>query len=562
MLVGVNNAGKSTILQGIKACYSFVTELIRERNVLNDDASRAAINISYLNLPDIRDAWHNHRQRKDRVTDIPVIFIIEFTNNIKFEIHLRQFFGQPHIKIRNSLRDISKDEVLEILRGNPILVPGFVGALVNEEQRTPQSINRTVAAGRHTEVLRNVLLQLKKEYPERFQTLDAVVTKYFNVKLSKVSFDETTDEYVTTLFDDDDVELDVGLAGSGFLQVLQLLTFILSKKSNIVLLDEPDAHLHPSLQKTLIEILTELGKNENIQFVISTHSKEVVAQSNPRDVIYIDNNDKQGKRLTSVPELIDVIGKLGYLDRIDLALLLQTKRCLFVEGDDHKLLHYFANKLGYPIFQGNKQVITIPRNGGDNYRYYDDLTVFSNFVGAELKAYSIIDRDLKTDEIIDEIIRKAKERNVITHVWKKHEIENYLINPHLLQRLVNEKLKKMGVATEVTNIDDLIRSCAEELRQDVEDKLSGQIVDWTRRKGEKIGVPEANKQAREIIASRWNTLDDIIGVVPGKELLSRFNGQIQALYGVTVGVHEITSQMTNEEIGEEISTVLRAIMDM
>lgn len=559
ILVGINNSGKSTILLGIKACFNFLSELIKERDELDNDSSRTAVDISFLHLPNIKDAWYKKKQRNFQSKIIPIIFNIEFTNGIKIEIHLNQYYGQPHVKIQNSSTPIAASEVLNILKSNPILIPGFVGALVQEELRTSQSVNRVIAAGRHTEILRNTMLQLKKAESQRFRLLSELIEKYFNVKLSKVDFNDVTDEFVITLFKDQDVELDIGLAGSGFLQVLQLLAFILVKKSNIVLLDEPDAHLHPSLQKILIEILTELSKKEKIQFVVSTHSKEIVAQTEPKKIIFIDKQNREGKRISSTSELIEIIGKLGALDHIDLALLMQTKRCLFVEGNDFKILHILANNLGVPIFQGNKQVIPIRRSGENNDRYYDDLTVFRDFIGVDLKAYSIRDHDVKSDEKITMIIQKSGEKFVKTHVWKKHEIENYLIVPGLLERVLNNKLSSSGSGTQISNIREIIMECTDKLKQELEDDMAQEMWHWEHRMGRTIEHKTAQQRAREIISSQWDTLEKRLIIVQGKELLKRINERTQSEYGVSTSTIELASQITREEIDGEISVVLQEI---
>ena len=558
VLVGVNNAGKSTILQGVRSCFNFLNELINERKKLDNKSARAAADVDSLNLANVKDAWHNKRQRTSKSKIIPIIFSIEFSNGIKVEIHLRQFYGQPHISIQNNLRDISKEEVLRLLKSNPILVPGFVGALVWEEYVTSQSVNRIIEAGRHTEVLRNVLLKLKETSPERFGLLNDIIQKYFGISLSNIKFNETLDEYVTTEYTEKNIELDIVMGGSGFLQFLQLLTFILSKKSSIVLLDEPDAHLHPSLQKILISVLTELSKNEHIQFIIATHSKEIVSHSDPRNIIYIDSENKEGKHLSSTPEIIDVLGKLGSIDHIDLALLLQTKKCLFVEGNEFKIIHQFANTLGIGIFQGNKQVIPIRRGGGNNDRYYDDLTVFRNFIGTDLKGYSIVDRDFKPDDLVASLIEKAKTKHVLTHVWNLHEIENYLLKPSIIEKIVNKKIDD-STQEKISNVKEIIIESSNEMRQDIEDYMSQTLIHWTRQKGETIEVSNANKKARQIIASKWNNWDDLIQIIPGKEILRKVKEKVQLTHNVSFGDLELASEMTPDDIDDEIKSVLSEI---
>ena len=559
VLVGVNNSGKSSILLAVRSFFNFLAELIKEREKLDNESSRAAVDIDYLNLPDVREAWHRKRQRTSNRKIIPVIFIVEFSNNLTIEIHLRQFYGQPHISIQNLSQDIPKSEILKILDSNPILVPGFVGALVIEEYMTPQVVKRVIDAGRQTEVLRNVLLKLNTEFPKRFELLNAIIQKHFNVNLSKISFDEANDEFVTTEYKESGVELDIVMAGSGFLQFLQLLTFILSKKSNIVLLDEPDAHLHPSLQKILILVLTELSKQESIQFIIATHSKEIVNQTNPTNIVFIDSKNKEGKRLLSTSGVLDVLEKLGSIDHVDLALLLKTKRCLFVEGHEFKILQHFANTLSIPAFQGNKQVVPIIR-GGKGERYYDDLTVFRSVVGLDLKGYSIIDRDFKTDDQVQDLIQKSKKKQVTTHVWRLHEIENYLLKPSVIIKVINRKNTTPQISE--SDVKNLILESSNELRQDIADNLSEALIHSSRQKGNTLDVSTSNKRARETLASKWDNWYSLLEIIPGKEVLRKVKQRIQSSCQVSFSDLELASEFASDEIDDEVKQVLSAISSM
>ncbi len=59
------------------------------------------------------------------------------------------------------------------------------------------------------------------------------------------------------------------------------------KGSGIVLIDEIEAHLHPTWQRKIIPLLIELFPN--IQFFITTHSPQVIASVNSQDVFICDD---------------------------------------------------------------------------------------------------------------------------------------------------------------------------------------------------------------------------------------------------------------------------------
>jgi predicted ATP-binding protein involved in virulence len=85
--------------------------------------------------------------------------------------------------------------------------------------------------------------------------------------------------------------------GSGYEMIFSLLySFYLAKQSNkqlIILIDEPELHLHPSLQEKFVQFLLEISKDA--QIIITSHSPLLVKQlsSNDRVKIRIINDGNE-----------------------------------------------------------------------------------------------------------------------------------------------------------------------------------------------------------------------------------------------------------------------------
>jgi len=81
--------------------------------------------------------------------------------------------------------------------------------------------------------------------------------------------------------------------GSGYEMIFSLIySYFLSKKGNkklIVLIDEPELHLHPKLQSDFIELLLEFSKDS--QIILTTHSPLFIKQA-------MSNNNVKVKILT------------------------------------------------------------------------------------------------------------------------------------------------------------------------------------------------------------------------------------------------------------------------
>lgn len=64
--------------------------------------------------------------------------------------------------------------------------------------------------------------------------------------------------------------------GFGVNQVAYMLTVALYDKAKVVLIEEPEIHLHPSMVRKLVHTLADIALNNDKRFVISTHSETFV----------------------------------------------------------------------------------------------------------------------------------------------------------------------------------------------------------------------------------------------------------------------------------------------
>lgn len=73
----------------------------------------------------------------------------------------------------------------------------------------------------------------------------------------------------------------------------------------LVLIEEPEAHLHPQLQYGLIRYLRELANERNdIQVIVTTHSADLAASCEPEDVVLVRKNGDGvpiARNLTDIP---------------------------------------------------------------------------------------------------------------------------------------------------------------------------------------------------------------------------------------------------------------------
>ena len=262
--------------------------------------------------------------------------------------------------------------------------------------------------------------------PDRFEMLQALLKQHFGVDLHTSVFDETADQFIDSRYSQSGANLDIFSAGAGLLQVIQLLSFILHGNHGLVMLDEPDAHLHSSMQLIVVDMLESLARADEFQVLISTHSKEIINFVSPTLLIPLAVGSSVGP-LEPHDSAVAVLEEMGAIDNIDLYSLFTSKRCCFVEGkSDKAVLARVAAKVGSTVFEGDSRVVVIRTGGVDNFAPAAAVRVFSELAGVDLAHFSVRDRDGLPGTQRDSLLQKGGDA---FSIHRRDCMESYLISP-------------------------------------------------------------------------------------------------------------------------------------
>ena len=162
-------------------------------------------------------------------------------------------------------------------------------------------------------------------------------------------------------------EVQYGSLSSGERMIVKFIiwamaTDIRGNRINTMLLDEPDAHLHPSMCKMMVEILQEISMpkehgGSGIRVIITTHSPSTVAFA-PAGTLYVMEKDENNDRIikqTSTEEAVRILsdGIFTYEKAIKQFTLIASSsknNILFVEGKtDINHLNKAIEILGYNL---------------------------------------------------------------------------------------------------------------------------------------------------------------------------------------------------------------------
>lgn len=172
----------------------------------------------------------------------------------------------------------------------------------------------------------------------------------------------------------------------------------LSKEDLILLIDEPELHLHPQLQANLFSDL----KNSNLQTIYTTQSDSFVDIAEWRSVTRVSTVYKSAPTMESLAEYLEGIKITDHLDEIK---TWHQHQCIFFKEDNQL---FFANKCvlvegpaekyGIPILVKLlglelKNITILSCNGKSKIPYYQLLCKSFN-----IPYYTLYDKDGLDDE--------------------------------------------------------------------------------------------------------------------------------------------------------------------
>ena len=150
--------------------------------------------------------------------------------------------------------------------------------------------------------------------------------------------------------------------GNAFVAILAALVEILWNDNPIILIDEPEASLHASLQKKLFVILKDIAEKDGKQIFIATHSHLFLDRSNPLNNYKISLNTGR-KEIHQLRTFTDVVVAIYQLLGNTPDDLLLPNNFIIVEGPSDKIYLVHLMKRFFAKQLENKHIIVQPAHG-------------------------------------------------------------------------------------------------------------------------------------------------------------------------------------------------------
>lgn len=373
--------------------------------------------------------------------------------------------------------------------------------------------------------------------------------------------------------------------GSGIREALRLILDVEFQHPEILLVEEPEIHLHPALETTIMRYLKSISSD--CQVFITTHSTNFLDTSDMRNVYLVSKPES-----TTNVQLLDLQEAEAQIPKelgLRLSSLFMFDRLLFVEGpSDEAAVREWSSTLGISLSQANLGFIHM--GGVHNFGHFASEEVLSLLSKRQVKMWFLVDRD-ERDEAEVEKLQKLLGENAELMVLTKRELENYMLAPRALvefitlkRRLANSKAANGADLPTEEELMAAMRECAEELRnlaitkrvvrrlcrpvypgRNIQAEAEGGSdaiqAELQRMLTEMQSMRDSASQAYEDIAQQVNENweADKLSLAPGHELLDLTVQRFGVRYKKDVDAGRLASLMNENEIDDELARLIRQL---
>lgn len=520
VLVGGNNAGKSSVLQGV---HFSVIAAIASKQAGRDTFTQESL--LYCPARSFESLRHG----------------LGYTNQTHFG-HLRLVAETPdeekpqHYSVR-IYRGRNEGNVGCQRTGSPrlgqlvasreqlfsIYVPGLAGVSQYEQHHSESVVRRGVASGDANLYLRNVLLLIKEK--GKIADLTERMRSLFPKFEIWISFDSVNDIYI-----DVDVSTTgpsgrrcpLELAGTGVQQALQIFSYVTLFEPRLLLLDEPDSHLHPDNQGLLAAALQEAVNATSTQVVVSTHSRYMVdSLHDDANFIWLKEGKvhEQGVGLSKLPILLE----LGALDTFDKLKGGAYDWVFLTEDRDRRMVEVLLTANGFHL----DKCLIYSYKTSTNIEAAKLLTDFIRDSAPLTQVVIHRDRDFMVQVEVDQISESILSCGAIPFITSGCDVEAYFLTPeHLSNRIgvdvptVRDWLGEIAVA-EHTDLQHSFTRKRDEVKSALYRSNPKDCPDTLKLLGKAIPLPpelrhgkKMLKRVRAGLKGKFGTVPEIIFATP------------------------------------------------
>jgi hypothetical protein len=561
VFVGANNAGKSTALGALRLLAAMLPQArrinpngageIEGRMSRGWPVTSAAIEASAFSNENIRHDFRPDETRIEATTTKGVRIALSWAgidyNDDEGATPPGTFFvfppdGGSMISQRAAVKDLVPDIAVV-----PTLTPlddrePFVG---------DETLRRHRTSRRSSRYFRNALYRMTSQEWIEFTSFVYERTPELSDLVLHRAVGSTVDDF-DLFYQESDTrqEREIAWSGDGIQIWMQALYHLwIQRDAPVLLLDEPDVFLHPDLQRRLARTLFAGDQ----QVILATHSVEILAEAEPGSAVWIDRARRAAERPKGDGALAMMGRRLGSGYELGVGRALRSRVTLFVEGDDAPILAHVARQLGLAAVASSDDYATVPLGGFSRNFVAAAFAETMLALGTQVSTYVVLDGDLRSQDVRSSEIAALETAGAQVHLWKRRELENYLIAPSAIAKVAGIPLSEA-----VDLLNDVLQ----------EGKAEALLTLQTTRLGErghkgsttaKLADKTVLSNASDEFEASWSSTEGPIALVDAKRAIRGLNVRLQQRKAKTVNIHSLAKAVPAADVPDEVRSVLTAL---
>lgn len=535
VLVGANNAGKSSVLQALQFATSVAqtARLYSQGTKFDKDGTWAtSVYPDQLIYSPVKDPY---ALAKGGVLkeDINMGISVSFTEDTDESV-VATFRKGRNKNIAARFEGQAVGQHLSSLESPFCMyVPGLAGIPFEEEIRAVGVVRRIAAKGDSNTVFRNVINLLYGDQEKWKLFLDDLKAIFSGIEF-EIDADPNVDGLIDVKYQlaENAPMLPIDLAGTGVLQAIQIAAYVNYFKPSLLLLDEPDSHLHPDNQRALAALLISLADRTETTIVISTHSRHLMAALQGDAKFFLVKNGA-----ISSSDYNHYIGllELGALDEYDHIKNGELKYIILTEDsslDSRKYLRGVLEASGYA--DNEFQIYSY-----NSVSQIESAKMFASFlldINPNLTVVIYRDRDGLFESEITNIKSKIefdpRVKCVVAHF---NDIEMYYCNADHIVKICEAE----GLDFAEQDAAALIAEAMHEAEDDSKKKFYTHRVDKARQERKDTG--SAMVEAEAAFAENKTVY------AYGKKVAGLLKAKLQQKFGRNIDIYKPTEQVSDRQ---------------